>query len=93
MCGDICCPSCGPAQGNSRCPICGSWASDGPCPHVNDKGELKDEFVQQVIKAQEAEDKAMAEAYEEEKRFWEAHEWCRKHDRVYEKSKGCPDCR
>lgn len=31
MCGDICCPSCGPAQGNSRCPACGRWASDGEC--------------------------------------------------------------
>ena len=31
MCGDICCPSCGPAQGNGRCPICGQWESDGGC--------------------------------------------------------------
>lgn len=29
LCGDICCPSCGPAQGNSRCLVCGAWASDG----------------------------------------------------------------
>lgn len=31
MCGDICCPSCGPAQGNHHCPICGNWSSDGGC--------------------------------------------------------------
>ncbi len=29
MCGDPCCPSCGPAQGNSQCPVCGAWADDG----------------------------------------------------------------
>ena len=29
MCGDFCCPSCGPAQGNSRCPVCRTWASEG----------------------------------------------------------------
>lgn len=29
MCGDICCPSCGPAQGNGRCLVCRAWASDG----------------------------------------------------------------
>jgi len=31
MCGDICCPSCGPAQGNHKCPACGNWESDGGC--------------------------------------------------------------
>lgn len=31
MCGDICCSSCGPAQGNSQCPVCGAWASEGGC--------------------------------------------------------------
>jgi len=31
MCGDIYCPSCGPAQGNYRCPACGSWTADGGC--------------------------------------------------------------
>jgi hypothetical protein len=34
MCGDICCPSCGPAQGNSRCPLCNAWASD-TCEHFD----------------------------------------------------------
>jgi len=29
MCGDTCCPSCGPAQGNFRCPVCRVWASEG----------------------------------------------------------------
>jgi hypothetical protein len=29
MCGDLCCPSCGPAQGNWRCIACGAWATDG----------------------------------------------------------------
>lgn len=31
MCGDICCRSCGPAQGNNRCDVCGRWDSDGGC--------------------------------------------------------------
>ena len=31
LCGDICCPSCGPAQGNYRCHACGRWESDGGC--------------------------------------------------------------
>ncbi len=28
MCGDLYCPSCGPAQGNSQCPVCGRWSYD-----------------------------------------------------------------
>lgn len=31
MCGDFCCNSCGPAQGNRRCYVCGEWESDGGC--------------------------------------------------------------
>lgn len=31
MCGDICCSSCGPAQGNSKCYACGEWESEGGC--------------------------------------------------------------
>lgn len=31
MCGDLYCPSCGPAQGNAYCPHCGSWSGDGGC--------------------------------------------------------------
>jgi len=53
MCGDICCPSCGPAQGNSRCPVCRTWASEG-C----------DCTPEQIQKAYEAEAAADA-AYEE----------------------------
>lgn len=34
ICGDICCNSCGPAQGNWRCPLCREWASEG-CEHVS----------------------------------------------------------
>ena len=37
MCGDTCCNSCGPAQGNWKCPICGDWASEG-CEHIGDDG-------------------------------------------------------
>ncbi len=29
LCGDLCCSSCGPAQGNSRCPACRAWSSEG----------------------------------------------------------------
>lgn len=43
MCGDTCCWSCGPAQGNSRCPICGAWASDDDA-HFDEDGELRPEF-------------------------------------------------
>lgn len=28
MCGDLYCPSCGPAQGNWRCSYCGVWQFD-----------------------------------------------------------------
>lgn len=31
MCGDTCCRSCGPAQGNNRCEACGAWEADGGC--------------------------------------------------------------
>ena len=64
MCGDSCCPSCGPAQGNFKCPICNEWASEG-CEHFDEEtGELKPEFVA------EAEAKAEAER-EEERRMYE----------------------
>lgn len=46
MCGDTHCPSCGPAQGNTRCVICRAWHDDG-CEHVDeDSGLLKREFEQ-----------------------------------------------
>ena len=48
MCGDICCPSCGPAQGNSRCPICHEWVSEC-CDHVDpDTGDIRPAFAAQV---------------------------------------------
>lgn len=31
MCGDLCCRSCGPAQGSYRCDICGKWTAEGGC--------------------------------------------------------------
>lgn len=63
MCGDICCPSCGPAQSNSRCPICRDWVSEG-CEHFDEEtGELKPEFVAQ------AEEIAKAEAADYEAYF------------------------
>lgn len=78
MCGDICCSSCGPAQGNSRCPICRAWASEG-CEHYDEEtGELKEEFVPQFMAAMEAErlaDITYAEQLKEEYRqateYWE----------------------
>lgn len=55
MCGDFCCPSCGPAQGNSKCILCGKWASDG-CEHFDeDSGDYKPEFRGAVDAALKAE--------------------------------------
>ena len=49
MCGDTHCPSCGPAQGNSRCRICGTWADDGDCEHIDEKtGDYKPSFSDQA---------------------------------------------
>ncbi len=31
LCGDLQCPSCGPAQGNYKCWHCGEWSADGGC--------------------------------------------------------------
>ncbi len=56
MCGDTHCPSCGPAQGNSRCPICRAWLDDG-CEHFDENtGELKPEFHAAAEEAARAED-------------------------------------
>lgn len=35
MCGDLQCPSCGPAQGNWKCPLCGTWVDEG-CVHMEE---------------------------------------------------------
>ena len=58
MCGDICCSSCGPAQGNWRCPICRQWASEA-CEHMNEEGDgLKAEFMAQAEEVQRREREA-----------------------------------
>jgi hypothetical protein len=65
MCGDYCCSSCGPAQGNFRCPVCRAWASDG-C-------ECTPEQVEAAQAAERAADDAHAEAVREDARL--AEEW------------------
>ena len=66
LCGDYCCPHCGPAQGNWRCPICGTWASEC-CEHISEEdGSLKPEFREQ------AEAQAKAEAEYEYQAYLEA---------------------
>ena len=70
MCGDFCCSSCGPAQGNHRCPICREWASDC-CEHLDgETGGLKAEFQAEAERiwaaekaADEQYDRWMEEAY------------------------------
>ena len=48
LCGDICCPSCGPAQGNTRCELCRVWATDG-CEHVSRRtGQYKKQYRKQI---------------------------------------------
>jgi hypothetical protein len=74
MCGDICCWSCGPAQGNWKCPICRAWASEG-CEHVDEGGaDVKPEFKAAADEAarQEAEaESKLAEELEEAERLAE----------------------
>jgi hypothetical protein len=64
-CGDYCCWSCGPAQGNWRCPICNEWASED-CEHIDHEGtgQLKPEFAEEAKKIADAE-RAAERAYEE----------------------------
>ena len=53
MCGDTHCPSCGPAQGNSKCPLCGAWMDDC-CEHYDEEtGGLKPEFAAEAEKVYE----------------------------------------
>jgi hypothetical protein len=55
LCGDYCCPSCGPAQGNWKCPICNRWASEG-CPHIGVRtGKLLKRYEKQAERIEEAE--------------------------------------
>lgn len=73
MCGDYCCPSCGPAQGNWRCPICGEWASE-VCEHIDeDTNQLKPEFVA------EAERLARLEWEELERQRLAEEQWLKEH--------------
>lgn len=70
MCGDLCCGSCGPAQGNWRCIICGQWASEG-CRHIRKTGRNADKtylkrYQKQADHLQQQE--AEAERQEEEAR-------------------------
>ena len=77
MCGDTCCGSCGPAQGNFHCPICGQWASEG-CEHLDEEtGDLKPEYHAQaeaIAAAERAAEVAMIEDWREDARlaeeFW-----------------------
>lgn len=49
MCGDICCLSCGPAQGNIRCSVCRAWVSEGGC---EDPEKCQREEAKQSISAE-----------------------------------------
>lgn len=58
MCGDTCCPSCGPAQGNYRCPSCNGWISEG-C-------DCTEEEIKEATVRQNEEDEAYARAMQED---------------------------
>ena len=72
LCGDICCPYCGPAQGNVRCEVCGRWASDGGCvdPEACERTiqgwieEDEREMLDDMIEAEQREMKEQAEREE-----------------------------
>jgi len=66
MCGDYCCWSCGPAQGNWKCPICGEWASEG-CKHI---GVRSQKLLKRYEKQAERIAKAEAEAEEKMAKEW-----------------------
>jgi len=81
MCGDYCCWSCGPAQGNWKCPICGEWASEG-CDHIADDGsdklplDVKPEFkaeAEAALKRQAEEEDALYRDYEDNKKYGEQY--------------------
>jgi hypothetical protein len=70
MCGDYCCWSCGPAQGNWKCPICGEWASEG-CKHIGVRsGKLLKRYEKQAARIAKAEADAEAKMAAE----WEEYE-------------------
>lgn len=58
MCGDFLCPSCGPAQGNTKCYVCGRWASEGGC---EDPDKCNQEEIE-IIAAEIALDKELEES-------------------------------
>jgi hypothetical protein len=67
MCGDYCCWSCGPAQGNWKCPICNVWVSEG-CEHVTErKGKLvlKKKYEKQAERIAKAEAEAETAAWKD----------------------------
>jgi len=65
MCGDYCCPSCGPAQGNWKCPICNEWVSEG-CDHIDEEtGDLRPEFEKQAEEIARQTYEAEAAMYQE----------------------------
>ena len=71
LCGDICCWSCGPAQGNKRCPLCNAWASEG-CEHIDEDNddELKPEFkaeAEELAQREMEEDDAYYRQLEQER--------------------------
>jgi hypothetical protein len=60
MCGDICCPSCGPAQGNSKCGLCEEWASEGCIHYDEETGNYKLEYQKAIEEAARKEYEEMA---------------------------------
>jgi hypothetical protein len=64
LCGDSCCPWCGPAQGNYQCPICDEWFSEG-CEHFNQEtGAIKLEFRKAALEAIETKRNSWSEIYQ-----------------------------
>ncbi len=75
MCGDTCCPSCGPAQGNFQCPLCRAWGDE--CDHYDEEtGEMKPEFHAEAALRDAEEDARygqLAHQLEEEARLAERY--------------------
>ena len=65
MCGDPCCPWCGPAQGNSRCDVCGRWASDGGCVNPEECRRKSEEMTERFAREMEEGERLARE-------FWES---------------------
>jgi len=78
MCGDFCCPSCGPAQGNVRCPICGEWESEGGCENPEKcqaESERRDKAEALAYERENLRDKMIAHyAKEDNCNFWDVDE-------------------